>query len=83
MVREILRPHVIAHVRTADGLRLAFPDTPDLRERLEAFIDLERQCCGFLHFDLSSSAAGLVVTIGGPASARAMLDAFAAWTADS
>ena len=63
--------------RLESGLKLSFPDTPPLRSHVETFIDLERQCCGFLSFAVTRIDAHLVVTIEGSADSQRMIDMFA------
>ena len=46
-MRNALLPHLINGERMESGLRLAFADTAALRSRVESFIHMERQCCGF------------------------------------
>ena len=54
---------------TADGLRLRFAATSGNLQAIVAVIDAERQCCGFLRFDLSVEAHGgpLWLALSGPA----------------
>ena len=40
-------------------------------------MNLERQCCGFLTFDLTTSDQSLILTIEGPPQARETLAMFA------
>ncbi len=49
--REIL-PHVLEREALADGIAWEFARRPDLRERLERFVEFERGCCGGLDFAL-------------------------------
>lgn len=79
MFRERLLPKAVSALRTEEGLRLVFANDAGTRDDLDAFIDLERQCCGFLAFALSDGTEqGLsVLTISGPPAARSVLDLIA------
>ena len=81
MVRETLRPLVVAREPLDDGLRLTFSDDAASRAQVETFVALERRCCGFLTFTTEADDDGLRLTITGPPEARRMLEAFAGWTA--
>jgi hypothetical protein len=76
-MREALHPHLLRSKRTAPGLTLIFPDTDALRAQLEAFVDLERQCCGFLTFTISSEHEAMMLSIEGPAEAEGTIEMFA------
>ena len=78
LVRRRLLPHVTGIARSDSGVILAFANTDALYAELEAFMDLERQCCGFLTFTLSPAAESLTLSIEGPEEAAAILDMFAA-----
>jgi len=71
-----------------EGLRAVEPDgvlrfaaVPSLRERLEAVIAAELECCPFLEFELHEDGGGLLLSIAGPEEAepfvRELIDAFA------
>ncbi len=76
LVRETLFPHITTAEKIATGLKLTFPNSALVRSNVEEFVGLERQCCGFLTFDISPSEQGLVLTIDGPAEAEATLEKF-------
>lgn len=75
-VRGTLLPHLTGSERLTSGLRLTFPAA--LRSSVETFVDLERQCCGFLTFTVTHPDESLVLTIEGPPEAQSTLDALAA-----
>ncbi|MDA0229873.1 MAG: hypothetical protein O3B21_06760 [Proteobacteria bacterium] len=77
MARKDLLPHILDGERMDSGLRLTFADSVALRSRVESFIRLERQCCGFLTFTLAPPIDGLILTIEGPPEAQITLDRFA------
>ncbi len=77
LARGTLFPHITTAEKIATGLKLTFPNSDVVRSNLEEFVSLERQCCGFLTFDISPSEQGLVLTIDGPAEAQATLQKFA------
>ncbi len=78
LVRERLFPHITTAEKIATGLKLTFPNSDLVRSNVEEFVGLERQCCGFLTFDISPPEQGLVLTINGPAEAEATLEKFSA-----
>ena len=79
MFRERLLPKAVSTSRTGDCLRLVFPNESAIRSEIDAFIDLERQCCGFLTFALSEGPEqnSTVLTISGPPAARTVMDLIA------
>ncbi len=80
--RKFLAPHIIKTEKLASGLRLTFPDTDALRSRVDTFVSLERQCCGFLAFAVTPPDEGLSLTIEGPPEAHTTLEMFAAAVVD-
>ena len=75
MVRTSLVPHILDTHRTETGLVVLFPNTETMQVSVETFTGLERQCCGFLTFDVEQSEHGLTLVIEGPPHAQATLDA--------
>jgi hypothetical protein len=75
--QERLLPDALQSIRTEDGLRIIFRNEPIVRREIETLIDLERQCCGFLDFELVEDSERLDLTITGPPEARAVLDQMA------
>ncbi|MEM9013168.1 MAG: hypothetical protein AAGE18_18265 [Pseudomonadota bacterium] len=80
LVRETIAPRLVGTDRLEHGVILRFEPAADLRSMLRRFVDLERQCCGFLSFTILPEepelpADRLVVT--GPEEASATLDMFA------
>ena len=67
---------------TPEGMH--FRNDPATRERVEAIIAAESECCPFLSFDLVRGPNGLILTIaaaeGAEPLAQALVDAFAAGT---
>jgi hypothetical protein len=53
---------------------LRFRAIPRTRERLEAIVIAESQCCAFLTFDLRDVSEGIELTVTGPAGAEPILD---------
>ncbi len=78
MVRKLLVPYIIKTEKLASGLRLTFPDTDDLRSRVDIIVSLERDCCGFLAFTVTPPDEGLSLTIEGPPESLPTLEMFAA-----
>ncbi len=79
MLRDSLLSHLAGSERWDAGLQLRFPDTTALRSHLQTFVDLERQCCGFLTFTITPAENRLVLTIEGPPAAQPTIDMFTTW----
>ena len=77
-VRKSLFPHLLSAEKMDSGLKLTFPDSNRLRSSVEDFVDLERQCCGFLTCTITPSGQGLTLTIEGPPEAQETLEKFSA-----
>ncbi len=60
------------------GLRVTFPNDPDLLAEIRSLIALEIHGCGFLDFKLTTDNenSGLVLSITGPRQAQKVLDGF-------
>ena len=80
LIRRTLLPHIVRTEKLTDGLRLVFPASDELSAQVRQFVDLERQCCGFLSFTITPSGEHLVLTIEGPPEAAGTLGMFAATT---
>lgn len=64
-LRETLLRSVTERRATENGIALGFVDTPGMRERLDAFVDFERECCGGLDFSIRTREGALRLEIGG------------------
>ena len=82
MAHKFLVPHIIKTEKLSSGLRLTFPDTDALRSRVDTFVSLERQCCGFLVFAVTPPDEGLSLTIEGPPATLPTIEIFAAAVVD-
>ena len=74
MLRKSLLPQVLEATKIASGLRLCFAETKSIRASVEAFVTLERECCGFLTFTITPPGKGLKLTVEGPPEAQATLE---------
>lgn len=78
--KSILRTEVLKHLVSTQemerGIKLTFNESAALRTSLEALVELESQCCGFLSFDISSSKDGLSLSVGGPPDAKEFIQTF-------
>ncbi len=75
-VREHITPPLMSIEKTADGLRLAYPQNTGVRKLVEEFAELERQCCGgFLTFSIADRAGDnqFDLFITGPVEVQDML----------
>ncbi len=75
--RDRLLADAVRTIRTENGLRIIFRNDPAVRSEIETLVDLERQCCGFLDFELVEDQEQLTLTITGPRAARGVLDQMA------
>lgn len=80
MVRERLLPNAQDMHAIRNGLRIIFSASDEMRARLEELVALERECCGFLTFDLAAGPDGktLVLTATGSDEAQPFLRTLAA-----
>jgi hypothetical protein len=63
--------------RLVHGLTLHFTATDDTRSDLVRLVVAERQCCGFVDWQLEDLGEELVLTISGdPAGVEAMVESF-------
>ncbi|MFK8020411.1 MAG: hypothetical protein AB8B86_11615 [Pseudomonadales bacterium] len=75
-VRATIVPQVRSVNSLADGLRIDFVIAEGLRELVEEFIALERECCSFLTFTLSVKNEDMSLLIQGPREAAQVIDMF-------
>ena len=82
-IAELNRGALLAHCR--DGLRLELTYAPGACEQVREMVRRERECCGFLTFDVREEPDAVRVTIDAPEVARetimeAVFDCFQAKT---
>lgn len=77
MARKALLPHVVDCRLSGLELTMVFSNVEALRSELEQFVDLERQCCGFLTFTISPPGEKLTLNIEGPEGSQSILKEFA------
>ena len=70
LARDALRERVLID----GGARLSFDDSAGVRERLEAFVAAESQCCPFLAMNLSPGDGRLVLEVTGPELASPIIE---------
>jgi hypothetical protein len=58
-----------------NDLRLELTFSPDVVSRVREMVSQERECCGFLQFELTETAEDVRVTITAPERARDVADA--------
>ncbi|RZI75043.1 MAG: hypothetical protein EOP38_29640 [Rubrivivax sp.] len=77
-IRQITTQSLLAH--RLDGAKLHLTYAREARAELERIVAGERQCCGFLHFDLRDTQSAVELTIEAPeeigADARWLFDQF-------
>ncbi len=62
-VLETLRTECIGLTEQGDAIALRYPARPDLLRAAGEWIGLERECCGFLSFQLSAASGDDTFTI--------------------
>lgn len=75
--RNSILSEVLNTSRTDSGIRMIFPGTKEVLAEVEMFVDLERQCCGFLTFEIETEGEGLALCVEGPPNAQETLDSLA------
>jgi hypothetical protein len=68
-IRQVTTQSLLAH--RLDGTRLHLTYVPEARAELERIVASERQCCGFLDFDIRDAQGGIELVIKAPAEAGA------------
>jgi hypothetical protein len=53
----------VTTARTADGLRLTFGADPGLAEELEELVALERECCAFADWSVTTRSEDVVLDV--------------------
>lgn len=76
---ERLRGHLIRFERTADGLLLHFPNSPEVEAEVASFTVEEKACCAFWGFAVSTSDDELALRWEGPPSVEDLFDELVAF----
>lgn len=71
---QVARDALLERQPINGGTRLSFDDTPGVRERLEAFVAAESECCPFLRMNLRTGDLRLVLEVTGPELAAAIIE---------
>ena len=79
--RDLADSALIGAERTATTAVQRYRRQPEVEAKLRELIALEAECCPFLDFELDAAADELVLSVGGPADAAAVIDLFAPQTA--
>lgn len=66
-IRQVTTQSLMAH--RLDGTTLHLTYSREARAELERIVAGERQCCGFLHFDLQDTPNAVELSIAAPAEA--------------
>lgn len=74
-IREMLKGSAEVVTRRGDGIEVRFPGGADCLPQIAELIELERNCCRFLRFELTAEPGGgpIRLTITGPEGTRAFL----------
>lgn len=62
-VLEMLRTECIGVAEQGDAIALRYPARPELLRAAGEWIGLERECCGFLYFELSAPSGDETFTL--------------------
>ena len=73
-IREVARDALRDRRRIDGGARLSFEETAGLRERLEALVAAESECCPFLTMSLQAADGHLVLEVTGPEEAAPIIE---------
>jgi len=71
---QVARDALRERRRIEGGARLSFDESADIRERLEAFVAAEAECCPFLTMHLHATGGRLVLEVTGPEPAAPIID---------
>ncbi len=74
LVRETLLSHLLSVTDIENGVELTF--SSEAEKHIEKFIELERDCCSFLTFTVTSSQESVRLEVSGSAEAESTLDMF-------
>lgn len=77
MIAEIGAQSLIEHQQEGDRHVLRFRSDSRTRERLEAVIAAEAECCAFLDLSLEEDGDQLVLSVAAPETGQASADGFA------
>ena len=68
-----VRATVIGRTSIPGGYRYEFKNDPRAMSDIHRMVELEQQCCRFLHFDLSEDEKALRLNVTGPPEALAVI----------
>jgi hypothetical protein len=71
---QVARDALLERQPIDGGARLSFEETADVRERLEAFVAAESECCPFLAMNLRAADGRLVLEVTGPELAAPIIE---------
>ena len=71
---ELASVALVEAIRTPHGARLLLRHDDSVQAPLWRLIEAERRCCSFLEFRVEAGDRGLWVEVGGPPSARRLID---------
>lgn len=65
-IRALGRDALVAVERSEASATLRFRRDPDIRDRLEAIVAAESECCAFIDFELADGDDAIVLTLRAP-----------------
>ena len=69
--RQTLLPVAAKGHEIDDGVQILFAKSDAVRSQIEAFISLERNCCGFANFEIADDPADQYILLNVTGSAKA------------
>jgi hypothetical protein len=75
--RQLGQRWLLARERVEEGVRMRFASSGTLIDELRELVALERECCPFLDFRLSSERQEILLEVCGDEQAQPVIDLFA------
>src|SRR5688572_19784767 len=72
-IRRVGRKALLAIGEEADGIRLSFRDSPEIRSELQSIVEAEASCCPFLSIGVEDDVGEVVVTVTAPPEAAPVI----------
>jgi hypothetical protein len=73
-VLRFLRGNVVSQTSINGGYRYEFTNRGENLQNVRHMVELERQCCGFLRFEVTNSGTAIWLDITGPPEALAVIE---------
>jgi uroporphyrinogen-III synthase len=73
-IRELLTSSLLRHERTAEGFRILLAKSPGIVAAVRGLVELEKQCCPFLDFEVAAREHEIHLQVRTPAEAGEALE---------